>query len=137
MGWEAAGLRGRLRRLALVSSFVVLSAGYAAALTAAGALGAVGISEYLGGELSYSHETDFYRAYVSTLGALEDLAFPVTEEWVDGFEARIVARKLDRTPIRITLEQTSERVTQIRIRVGSFGDESLSEHIARRIRARL
>jgi hypothetical protein len=70
-------------------------------------------------------------------GVLEDLGLQNIESsstnvdgWAKGFMA-------DKTQVNVTLERVSENVSEISVKVGSFGDPSLGEEIIAKVRKKL
>jgi hypothetical protein len=73
----------------------------------------------------------------ATLTALSDLGMPAHRERSSEKYAEIFARTSDGYSVRVELIAKSDVVTRLNIRVGTFGDETLSQLIANTIRARL
>ncbi|MER3446715.1 MAG: hypothetical protein C4291_07690 [Candidatus Dadabacteria bacterium] len=64
------------------------------------------------------------------------MGFTVTAKDKDAVSATLVAFTADGKKIQIALNRKAENVTEISIRVGTFGDESMSHLILERIRRR-
>ncbi len=109
--------------------------GCALFLIGAGAAAGAGAVVYVSGELKASDEVSVDRAYAAALRAMDDLQFRVTKKQKDALAAEIVARRADDTPITIRIKRQSEAVTEVRIRVGVWGDEALSRAIHDKIRS--
>ena len=52
--------------------------------------------------------------------------FTVTSKEKDAFNAKLVARGAEDKKLTIKLKRQSDNITEIKIRVGMFGDESMS-----------
>jgi hypothetical protein len=111
---------------------ILLSNSGCVAFLIGGGAGA-GTVAYLKGELKSVVESSLEKTLQATQTALEDLEFPVTSKQKDAFSAELVARRGNDKKIEIDLKKISEKMTEIRIRVGVFGDESLSQLILERI----
>ncbi len=95
----------------------------------------VGAAAYKGGEVGYTGELSLNEAWDATQKALSDLGYALTSEEKDISHAKyqLTAEKAGSKKSRVTLKRQSDAVTEIRIRVGTFGDESLSRLIIKQI----
>ena len=59
-----------------------------------------------------------------------------TDGGKDAFNAELTARGSGDKKIQIKLQKKTEKVTEIKIRVGLFGDESMSRQILDKIKSR-
>jgi hypothetical protein len=73
----------------------------------------------------------------ATNATLEDLELTGVDSTVDKLKGRITARMAVGTKVSINLEAIDSDTTAIRIRVGTFGDKSISMQILRNIEKRL
>ena len=64
------------------------------------------------------------------------MGFIVATNEKDAVSATLVALTADNTKIKIVLNRKADNVTETSIRVGTFGDESMSRLILERIRKR-
>jgi hypothetical protein len=103
---------------------------------AAAGAGAAGYA-YVDGEEKATESASLDRTWNATLAAMKDLEFPVTSQAKDALEANLTARNASNTSITITLKNLSSNSTEIHIRVGTFGDESLSRIILNKISSHL
>ena len=122
----AAGLMG----------LAVLAAGGCVAV-AVGAAAGIGTYAYIKGELTDTEEAPLDKAYAATQAAMKDLEFTVREQSKDSLQARIVAVEADKTEVKVAMEAKGEKITRFSIRVGVFGDESLSRMIMDHIKKHL
>ena len=98
-----------------------------------GAAGA-GTVAYVGGELKTVEEVSLNRAWNATQKAMKDLGFTITSKEKDAFNSKLTAKSVANKIIKIKLNRQSDMLTEIRIRVGTFGDESLSLQILESIK---
>ncbi len=112
-----------------------LSGCIVAAVAAAG----VGTYAYVKGEMKTTLSAPLDRAYDAAKAALvDDLQFALTDDRKDALQAIIKAREADKTQISLNLNASPDgKLTDITVRVGTFGDEAKSRLILDKIRARL
>jgi hypothetical protein len=102
----------------------------------AAAAGAGGYA-YVKGEAVSTETVTLDRAWNASLAAMKDLEFPVTSQKKDALQAELTARDASDKKITVSLKKVSEKSTEIHIRVGTFGDESLSRVILDKIKKHL
>ena len=123
----------KLLHILIIGWSMISFAGCAAVLIGAGAgAGTVG---YIAGELKAQEEVSLNKAWSASLKAMAHLEFTVTQKEKDAFTAELTARGSGDKKIQVKLEKKAEKITEIRIRVGLFGDESMSRLILDRIKA--
>lgn len=115
---------------------LLTSNGCALLLFGGGAAAGVGTVAYVKGELETTVEIPFERAWSAAREAMEELEFIITKAEKDALSGMIVARGADDQKIVVHLEKPSEDLTEIRIRVGAFGDQTRSQLILDKIKAR-
>jgi hypothetical protein len=103
---------------------------------AAGGAAGAGAVAYIGGELKSTEEVSLNRAWKATEMAMRDLDFRITDKTKDTLDAQLKASGGDGKEIQVVLKRISKSRTEIRIRVGTFGDESLSLQILDTIKKR-
>ena len=111
-----------------------LSIGCPAVLVGGAAGG--GAMAYVRGELKTTEEVSLNRAWRASQMAMSDLEFTISNKEKDAFDARINASGAGGKAIDVALKKISPTRTEIGIRVGLFGDESLSRQILERIKRR-
>ncbi len=104
-------------------------------LAAAGA--GAGAVAYVRGELEANVDKDYNSVLNATREAIKDLEFAKVSENKDALKAVLVARTALDKKIEITVSNPGKSLTNIKIRVGVFGDEQLSLTILEKIKARL
>ncbi len=140
----AAGLDGKPDRMknkliliSLMLSLVALVSGCVVVLVGGAAAAGVGGYAYVNGEIKSTVSGSLDKAWDATQGAMQDLEFPVVNRSKEALQAELTARNASDTKISLKLRKLSESATEIRIRVGTFGDESLSRLILEKINHRL
>lgn len=123
-----------MKRLVAIFSIVVLPLCLFVGCSAEKARGAVA---YMTGELQTEVESTLDDAVGAAKGALEELQLSDIDVRKDLFKGRLEARDADRTLITIMLDRYTDNITKLGIRVGSFGDEKMSNEILKRIKQRL
>ena len=96
-----------------------------AALVIGGAAGA-GSYAYISGELKTNESVSLNRAWNATQKAVKKSGFTVTSKDKDDFYAKLIARGAGDKKLTIKLKKQSDNITEIKIRVGMIGDESMS-----------
>jgi hypothetical protein len=69
------------------------------------------------------------KAYSATEKAIEELEFTITSKQKDAFDGELIARRATGKKVAVKLKRLSDNVTEIKIRVGTFGDEDISKDI--------
>ena len=113
----------------VIISFFLTSIGCTAALVAGGAAAGIGTYKYIKGELESTEKVSLDKAYQATEKAVEDLELTITSKQKDAFDGEVIARRATGKKVTIKLKRQSDSVTQIKIRVGTFGDEYISKDI--------
>ena len=104
---------------------------------AAGVGVGAGTVAYVSGELKSTEDVSLDKAWGASQAAMGDLGFAITERRKDVFNAELNARGVEVKKIRIALKKISDASTEVRIRVGVFGDEAKSRQILQTIKKRL
>ena len=117
----------------------LLALGSGCVLFVAGAVAGAGVAGYawVNGEIKTTVSASLNQSWQASLAAMNDLQFPVTSKAKDALEGDLTAQNAKDTTIKINLKYISNTSTEIRIRVGTFGDEALSRTILEKIRAHL
>jgi len=103
------------------------------ALVLAGGAGA-GTAVYIKGELQTNLEAPLQRSVAATNSAVDTLGFMKISEEVDKLAGEIIARTAQDKKIKIKLNKVTENTTKISIRVGMFGDKTLSYSLLEEIK---
>lgn len=89
------------------------------------------------GKLRSVEEASLERTWEAVQKTMEDLEFIVTRRQKDALTAHLIGRGANDKRIEINLKKISEGLTKVMIRVGTFGDESLSRQILEKIKHNL
>lgn len=118
----------------LVVLGLVINIGCAAAWIAGGAAAGAGSYAYIARELKSTEEVSLDRAYQATQQAMKDLEFTITSKQKDAFYGEVIARLASGKKVKVKLKKKSGSLTEIKIRVGTLGDESMSRQIHKTIK---
>jgi len=103
-----------------------------------GAAGAgVGTYAYVKGQLETAYPATYEQTWQATLDALEGLGISVETSGKDAFGGTIKAKRADGTSVRLKVAPITSNSTSVKIRVGLFGDRTVSEGISTEIASRL
>jgi hypothetical protein len=127
---------GKWPAITLLGIISLINSGCAAVLLGGGAAAGAGTILYVKGELRSTEEVSLDTAWIATQAAIKDMEFVTGTAEKDAVSARLIAYTSDSREIKITLKTQSDKLTEIGIRVGTFGDESLSRLILENIRKR-
>jgi hypothetical protein len=114
-----------------------LHAGCAVLLVGAGVAAGAGAAAYVGGELKSTEAVAFDKAWDASLRGIADMDFTVTRKSRDAAGGSIVARGAGDRRAEVRTRRVAEAVTELRIRIGTFGDEAVSRQLLDAIRGHL
>ena len=126
------GMRKRWQRVLGVGFFLAAGAlsGCAAAVLAGAAGGAgAGTAAYIEGEDSRVHGASLDQTWTATLDALKQMNIRVEKSDKDALGGIVEAKRADGTDVKIKEEPAEGNTTQVKIRIGVFGDQNASEAI--------
>lgn len=126
--------RALIASLILAAGPVLWTSGCLA--VAAGAAGA-GTVAYIRGELNTSLSSSLDAVDRAANRAAEQLRFAKINESADALARVITLRTAEDKKIEVRLTRTTDTLTQVRIRVGVFGDEAISRVLLDKINANL
>ncbi|RLK46405.1 uncharacterized protein DUF3568 [Alkalispirillum mobile] len=125
------------RLLALPLMWVLLFAGTPVLLSGCAALvaggGAAGAVAYVRGELRSEVECSYQQCREATDRAVDQLELTKIDRRTDGMTTRYELEDADDKSVNIRVAKKTDNITDVRIRVGTFGDETKSRHILRAI----
>ena len=119
----------------LLAVSLFLASGCAPMLVGAGAAAGAGAVAYIEGELKATEAVTLDRAWNATQAAAQDLGLVTETRQKDAVSARLEARGPEDRKVTINLTSAAPEVTEIGIRVGTFGDEAFSQRILEQIRS--
>ena len=123
--------------MATLGVAAVLSTGCAVLLVGGAAAAGAGTVAYIRGDLKATLDGTLERATAAARAALEDLAMPLTAEESDGVSAKLTARARGDKKVSVVIKKVTGTTTEVRIRVGTWGDEATSREILGGIEKRL
>jgi hypothetical protein len=106
------------------------------ALVAVGAGGAAGYA-YASGRHEKIYPYPLDQTWAAVRDAVQELQLPVETERSDALSARLESHLATGEKVTITLEPKTPGLTEVRIRVGTFGDHVTSRMVFDRIDSRL
>lgn len=112
------------------SAFLIQRAGAAAISPGVGAY-------FLSGELRSRESASLEAVLVATEMALVNLRMEILASEYDGLSARLEVRVTPDMTGTIRMHHLPGNFTEVRIRFGSFGDESISRHVHAQMQANL
>ncbi len=126
-----------VRRLLVALLLGVSAAGLTGcvAVVAAGAAG-TGVAWY-SGRLEANLDQNIEAVFAASQKALNQLEFANISNKKTSVDAQLVSRTALDKKVEITLQKVTDRSTKVMIRVGVFGDETLSMSILDKIKAAL
>lgn len=122
-----------LTAVACALSVSLLSGCLAAA--AAGAAAGGGAFVYVNGAIKALEAQDVDTVWKATLAGFEDMNLLAEAKHKDAFEAKCQAYGPGDKIVRVHIERQNKDVTEIKIRVGWFGDREFSEELLNKIRS--
>jgi hypothetical protein len=128
---------GSVRRLLLALGLTLAAASLTGcfAVVAAGAAG-TGVAWYRG-QLEANLDNNIDAVFTASQKALAQLEFANISNQKSSVDAQLVARTALDKKVEVRLEKVTDRSTKVIIRVGVFGDETLSMSILDKIKAAL
>lgn len=101
---------------------IIAAQGCALFLIGAGAGVAVGVVSYSGNELRVTLDAGLNQAWEASKSAMKDMEYTVipAETHKDGSGGILQGRNATDQPVRIQLLRQTDKVTEIRIRIGEF-----------------
>ncbi len=100
-------------------------------------IAAAGTAAYIMGELRSMEQAPLDRTWQAAQKAVEDLEFTITSRQKEPLATKLIARGANDKKIEIRLKKASEDLTEVRIRVGILGDETLSRQVLERLKKNL
>lgn len=123
--------------LLLLASPVVLTGCLAAAAVGGGAVAGAGTIAYLRGELKSTEGYPFATVWAATVKAVEQLEFIVVNKVNDAVSGTYEVVTADNKTVHINVNRVGDNITEVKIRVGTFGDETLSRYILNKIQSNI
>ena len=125
--------RSTLGLIAILAALPVLSGCLVLAVGAAGAGGAF----YLTGDLEATIEARPEQIIAATEKAFREMDFATVSASASEVDGKAIARTATDKKITVTTKFKSEKTSKLSIRIGIFGDETLSRMILEKIKKNL
>jgi len=103
---------------------------------AAGAAGAAGVA-YVRGEGRKAYDADLETAFDAAVKAVRDLSFQLHKRVLDRSGGEITARTALDDSVQIQVLPVTRNATEVRVRVGTFGDKRVTSMIFEALEKRL
>lgn len=116
---------------------VVVGLGLAPGCSTTGSGSSVEQYNSITGALSTTLEVPLTRAYAAAVGAVTDLEFKVEDDKKDALQGVVRATRANGGSVRIDLDRKGDALTEVTVRVGALGNESVARAVLERIRARV
>lgn len=123
--------------LLLLASPVVLTGCLAAAAVGGGAVAGAGTIAWMQGELKSTEGYPFAKVWAATVKTIEQLDFIVVNKVSDAISGEIDIVTADNKKVKIRVKRVGDNITEIKIRVDTFGDETLSRYILSKIQSNI
>jgi hypothetical protein len=121
--------------LAAAAIFALAAAGCSPIVVTPGTTSAAAV--YSGGSLYGAEDASLDKVWNGVQGAVKELQFKETFSEKDVFTGRLYANRADGTGVKFYLKKRDEKLTQIEIRVGVFGNPAESRELYDKVRAHM
>lgn len=118
--------------LSLLLPVLILS-GCAPAMVGLGAGAGFGTYSYVKGELTVLYPYSYDQTWNASVAAMEKLEIEVTSQQRDALSGHIKGKRNDGKSVLIRIADKGTGVTEVGVRVGSFGDQEASRKIQKTI----
>jgi len=123
--------------LLLLTSPAVLTGCLAAAAVGGGAVAGAGTIAWIQGELKSTEGYPFATVWAATVKAVDELGFIVINKVSDAVSGQYECVTAENKKVHINVTRVGDNITEIKIRVDTFGDETLSRYILNKIQSHL
>jgi len=129
-------MKGMLRVFGMVAVMAIIVVTQSGCLVAAaGAAG--GTVAYMKGDVEAVVEGNVEQTFNATKAAMDELKMPLLATWSSAMEGHVEARVGTDNKATVNINGQSEKLSKVSIRVGTFGDQGLSQAILEKIKANL
>lgn len=115
----------------LLAAILFSTAGCVAVVVGAGA--ATGGVAFVRGELKATEQEPLEKIWPANEAAMQELQFVVTKQHKESLSGEMTVRTADGKRIQIKLTESHPEVTEISIRVGVFGEKTISQLVLDKI----
>jgi len=127
----------RMLPLCCALAAAVSCGGCSLLLVGAGAAAGAGTVAYLQGELKANLDAPLAKVLKAADATMKEMKLKVLERTEGVERGKIIANAPGDKRLEVRLEKLTPNATEVRIRVGVFGDEDLSREILEKIQKRL
>ena len=103
----------------------------------AGTAAGIGGYKYYYGDLIVLYQAQYIETWDAALKVLEDMNLQIKSQKHDLTAGRVKAKRTDGKDVSIKVKYKSSKETEVKIRVGLFGDQDASMAIKEKIRREL
>ena len=128
-------MKNKMLLLGLLVALAAVASGCLLLVAGAAAGAGAGSYAYVNGELRSSEAVTLDKAWDAAQAGVKELGCNVVEKQKVALEAKLTARGPGDKKVQVKLIKQSDTVTEIRIRVGTFGDETPSRQILEKIKS--
>ncbi len=124
--------------LLMIIPYMFLITGCVALVVGAGA--GAGTFAYVNGELSRTYQASYEQTHAVCRDILNDLKQPILEEKTDGIKTTLKSKRVDDTPMTVSIRIVEPNWTEVSVRTGYVGvwkreiSEQFHEFVAKRIK---
>src|SRR4051812_26328721 len=133
-GWP---LKAMLRVTGIIVTMAIITITQSGCLVAAAAGAAGGTVAYMKGDVEAVVEGNVQQTFDATKAAMDELKMPLLATWASAMEGHVEARIGTDNKATVNINGQSEKISKVSIRVGTFGDQGLSQAILEKIKANL
>ncbi len=127
-------MNARWRTLMVLLAVVSVSSGCVAVALLGGAAAGGAAYAYISGEASHTYKAVIGQVHDAAKAAIaKDFQYAINQD----MPTEIIATAPGDRTLTLTLEYVSDEATEVKLRIGTFGDEELSYKILNKIRDRL
>jgi hypothetical protein len=133
-------VKRRLQLVALLCCFLIGLSGCSrkwAVIGAAAAAVGTGAYFYVKGDLKRNYEASIDKTWQAAVKSVEDLGLSTESKENDAFSGVIKGKMADGKSFSVSVKRLGENLTEVGIRVGTFGDREISEAIHDKILSNL
>ena len=133
-------VKRRLQLVALLCCFLIGLSGCSRKWAVIGAAAAaVGTTAYfyVKGDLKRNYEAPMDKAWQAAVKSIEDLGLTTESKQNDAFNGVIKGKMADGKSFTVNVKRLGENLTEVGVRVGTFGDRERSEAIHDKILSNL
>ena len=133
-------VKKRLQLVALLCCFLIGLSGCSRKWAVIGAAAAaVGTSAYfyVKGDLKRNYEAPIDKTWQAAVKSVEDLGLSTESKQNDAFNGVIKGKMADGKSFTVTVKRLGENLTEVGVRVGTFGNREVSETIHDKILSHL